>query len=251
MSSNVPCDAATVARWRRWIRIAVLGRIVVLLLGLYLFLAYLVMPLDWMQYVHRHPAIDNVPGITRTKLGIPGDPVNVGLISSESDLQLAMRAANWSPADPVTLEISLRIATDAVFRRSYDDAPISSLYLWGRKQDLAFEQPVGGDPRRRHHVRFWRSAELDAAGKPMWFGAVTFDTKVGLSHTTGEITHHISPDVDGERDKLINDLRQALQLTSTYWVDGFHTLLQGTNGGGDPYHTDGRLEVGVVTVSPR
>jgi hypothetical protein len=69
---------------------------------------------------------------------------------------------------------------------------------------------------------------------------------VGFSHTTGQITHHIAPDVDAERDKIIADLRQAGQLRQVLWIDQFHQVLRGYNGGGDPYATDGRLAVGVI-----
>jgi hypothetical protein len=41
-----------------------------------------------------------------------------------------------------------------VFKRPDDEAPVSTLYLFGRKEDLAFEKPVGGSPKERHHVRF-------------------------------------------------------------------------------------------------
>jgi hypothetical protein len=97
---------------------------------------------------------------------------------------------------------------------------VSSLYLWGRKEDLAFEQPVGGDPARPHHMRFWRSAEVDATGRPLWIGAETYDARVGFSHTTGQITHHIAPDVDAERDRLLQTLQQAGQVGSL----GFMTI---------------------------
>jgi hypothetical protein len=123
---------------------------------------------------------------------------------------------------------------------------VSNLYLWGRKEDLAFEQPVGDDPERRHHVRFWRSGEVDETDRPLWIGAATYDMGVGFSHTTGQITHHIAPDVDAERDKLIDDLRRAGQLRQVVWIEHFHQVLRGYNGGGDPYHTDGRLAVGVI-----
>src|SRR5208282_6630706 len=96
-------------------------------------------------------------------------------------------AAGWYPADAITFRSSVRIAVDSVFRRPDDDAPVSNLYLFGRKQDLAFEQPLGNSPRQRHHVRFWRSDKLDE-DRPLWFGAATFDESVGLSHTTGEVT---------------------------------------------------------------
>ena len=69
-----------------------------------------------------------------------------------------MLAAKWNPADPLTLESSIEIAAATVMRKPYADAPVSSLYLFGRKQDLAFEKPVGNDPRRRNHVRFWQAA---------------------------------------------------------------------------------------------
>jgi hypothetical protein len=120
------------------------------------------------------------------------------------------------------------------------------LFLWGRKEDLAFEQPVGNDPRQRHHVRFWRSAKLDADGRPLWVGAAIFDQRVGLSHTTGQITHHTAPDIDAERDTLFADLQRTGDLLERYFVDGFHRIRQGRNGGGDAWHTDGRLEVGVI-----
>ena len=63
-------------------------------------------------------------------------------------------------ADPITLASSLRIVVDSIVRKPDDDAPVSSLFLFGRKQDLAFELPVGDSPRQRHHVRFWRWDKL-------------------------------------------------------------------------------------------
>jgi len=198
------------------------------------------------QHERQHPAIAELPRITRTARGIPGDPLNVAFVGSEQDLQLALLTAGWVPADPITLKSSLRIAAGTVFHRSYVDAPVSNLFLWGRKQDLAFERPVGKDPRRRHHVRFWRSERLDAQGRPLWIGAATFDTKVGLSHTAVQITHHIAADVDAEREKLVDDVKQTEYLLEVYAVDGFHRKLEGKNGGGDKWHTDGRLSVGVV-----
>ena len=156
-----------------------------------------------------------------------------------------MTAAGWYPADPITFHSSVRIVVDSVFRRPDDDAPVSALYLFDRKQDLAFERPVGDSPRQRHHVRFWRSEERED-GRPLWLGAATFDERVGLSYTTGEVTHHIGPNVDAERDRIANELQKADWAQQTYWIDGFHHQLEGRNGGGDPWHTDGRLAVVVL-----
>jgi hypothetical protein len=193
---------------------------------------------------------DDLPRLTHTRTGIPGDPLNLVFVASEADLQKAMLAAGWHPADALTFRSCLRITVATLLRRPYEDAPVSSLFVWGRRQDLAFEQPVGHDPRRRHHVRLWRSGQQDGRGRSLWLAAATFDTSVGLSHTTGGITHHIAAAVDEERDKLIQDLATARWVDTVWWVNGYQPRLQGRNGGGDPYFTDGRLGV-VVLAEPQ
>jgi hypothetical protein len=219
---------------------------VLVIAGFYVLAAYVVLPSLWKRYEHRHPWLADVPGVTHIKDGHPGDPLNVALIGVENDVKGVMTAAGWYPADPLGLKSDLRIAVDTVLKRSYDDAPVSNLYLFGRNEDLAFEKPVGDDPSRRHHVRYWRSPQSDKDGRPVWLGAVSYDRSVGLSRTTGQITHHISPDVDGERDQLFDDLKKTGRLTIIEAIDGFHKVIEGKNGGGDPWHTDGRLLLGII-----
>jgi hypothetical protein len=223
-------------------------KVVLVALGIYFLAAYVLLPLFWRTDIRRHPALANGPRITHTANGIPGDPVNLALIGPESDLVHGMSAAKWFPADPITLRTSIRIAVDSVFRRPDDEAPVSDLFLFGRKQDLAFEQPIGDSPRQRHHVRFWLW-DREEEGRPVWFGAATFDERVGLSHTTGQITHHIGPDVDAERDRIMQELLRAGWAEEVYYRNGFHTELQGRNGGGDPWHTDGRLGVVIMRAA--
>lgn len=232
-------------RWSHRKRVIVVG---VILLVLYGVAAYLIVPSLWTRYVRRHPSLDDIPGVTHTRAGIPGDPLNVALIGTENDVKRIMLAAGWYPADPLTLRSCLAIAADTVLKRPFDDAPVSNLYLFGRKEDLAFEQPVGNNPRKRHHVRFWRSEKRDPDGRPVWLGSATFDSRVGLSHTTGQITHHIDANVDAERDHLFDTLEATGDLSEVYSVAGFHKKLKGRNGGGDPWHTDGALRVGVIAV---
>jgi hypothetical protein len=239
---NTPPASARRPQRERWF-LRLLG--VVLLV--YFAAAYVVVPMIWKKDVRSHPQLFDAPRITHTPNGIPGDPLNVALIGSETNVIHAMIAAKWDPADAITLSSSVRIAVDSVFRRPDTNAPVSTLELFGRKQDLAFEQPVGDSPRQRHHVRFWRWDQLDD-GREVWFGAVTFDERVGLSHTTGQVTHHIGPDLDAERDRLFAGLQQAGVTDDVFWLDGFQQL-QGKNGGGDPWHTDGRLEAAVLVTN--
>ena len=209
---------------------------------LYLLVSYGAMPIFWRMFEHRHPAFEQEVKHAFTKVGIPGDPINVAFIGSEEDLHKALISIGWYPADPITLRSSVRIVAASVLHREYDDAPVSDLFVWGKKQDAAFEQPVGGDPRKRHHVRFWRSEQVDEQGRPLWLGAATFDTKAGLSHLTGQVTHHIDANVDKERDKLVADF-QRYNGIYVDWTDPFQDAKSGKNGGGDPYFTDGRLPV--------
>ncbi|HEY5020798.1 MAG TPA: LssY C-terminal domain-containing protein, partial [Steroidobacteraceae bacterium] len=161
---------------------------------------------------------------------------------TEASLQRSLLAHGWLPADPITFESSLRIATDSVAHRPYETAPVSNLYYWGHKPELMFEQMIGGDPRQRHHVRFWKSSELDDQGRPLWAGAATLDTSAGISHRTGQLTHHIDAAIDRERDMLVAQLNANLGA-SVAWMNAFQPNLRGRNGGGDPYFTDGRLAI--------
>jgi hypothetical protein len=206
----------------------------------YLAIAYFALPLLWRTAIHEDPDLAAGPHVTQTANGIPGDPINVALAGSEADVVHAMIKAGWYPANPITFESSMRIAVDTVLRRPDDEAPVSPLFLFGRKEDLAFEQPVGDSPRQRHHVRFWRWDKL-VENRTVWFGSATFDERVGLSYTTAQVTHHIGPDVDAERDRIVSELQAAGEVERLIWKDHFHPELSGRNGGGDPWHTDGRL----------
>jgi len=218
---------------------------VTLAIGVYLALAYLVLPTFWRHYEHLPPMADT-PKLTRAPDGLPGDPLNVALVGSEADIQRAFAAAGWRPADPITLRSSLGIAESVVLDRPDPDAPISTLLLFGRHQDLAFEKEVGTSARERNHVRFWRTNLTIDGGRPVWVGAATFDRGVGVSHNSGQITHHIGADIDAERNTLMDDLKSAGWLTALYDVTGVGPTVNGRNGGGDRYFTDGELTVGVL-----
>jgi hypothetical protein len=241
-SNDVPARSA--GRWRGRLGGVVYWGLVAV--SLYLILAYLVLPAAWRHYEH-HPSLESAPKTAVTLEGIPADPLNVALAGEHDELIKALVSAGWRPADPVTLRTTLEIAASVFSGRNYSTAPVSNLFLWGRKQDLAFEKPVDGGASRRHHVRFWHSDDPVLDGRSLWIGAATFDEGVGVSHYTGEVTHHIAPDVDAERDQLIGDLSEARQLTRISQVTGVGATLFGRNGGGDRYFTDGELTVASLS----
>ena len=120
----------------RWGKRAGFG--LAILLGLYLLTANLLIPMVWKDYESRRPAFDDSPHVTQTGDGHPGDPLNVALVGTKAEVENIMALAKWSPADPLGLKSDLKIAADTVLKKPYDAAPVSNLYLFGRKEDLAF-----------------------------------------------------------------------------------------------------------------
>lgn len=213
----------------------------------YVVLAYVVLPALWRHHEHE-PGLASLPMVTRTGSGIPGDALNVGLVGSKEDIVGAMHAAGWFPADPITLRSSIEIIGSVVLDRPYHDAPVSPLFYEGKKEQLAFEKPDGKSADRRHHVRFWQVLEKGTDDRPVWLGSVTFDRGVGLSHDTGQVTHHISPDIDAERDLLMRDLGEAGMVQNFFQISGTGPTLFGRNGEGDPYYTDGEIDVAILVI---
>src|SRR4051794_16505665 len=208
-------------------------------------LAYLVLP-----RLHRILTEIYVPdyfiGRARTSDGLLGDPINLALLGSEAQLDDAMREAGWTRADDVTLRSSGRIIGSTLLRRSYDEAPVSPLFLFGRQQDVAYQQEVKGNPAKRHHVRFWRCPDgwlLPGGRRVEWLAAGTFDRSVGFSLFTLQITHKIDANTDIERDHIVSTLVDADVGADVTVIKDFSTGYHARNGGGDTIETDGDLPV--------
>jgi hypothetical protein len=167
-----------------------------------------------------------VPRYTITGDGLPGDPVNLVLVGTHDQLRGAFANCGWSVADKLGLASSLRMARSFVLNEPYPTAPFSTLYLFGRGQDVGFQKAIGDSPRKRHHVRFWAlSLEHDPAAlgttdfwlntdRPplnapvLWVGAGTKDTGFSLTRLTFQITHATDPDTNVERDFIMDELRK-------------------------------------------
>ncbi len=209
------------------------------------FVAYLLLP-----RLHRILTAIYVPGYfigrARTSDGLLGDPVNLALLGTEGQVHAAMRAADWTLADVLTFSSSRRIAESTVLRRSYPQAPVSPLYLFGRQQDFAYQQEVDNSPGKRHHVRFWRCPEgwmLPGGRAVDWLAAGTYDRSVGFSLFTLQITHKIEQNTDVERDHIVRSVSAAEPLASVGVIKDFSTGYHSRNGGGDSITTDGDLPI--------
>lgn len=215
------------------------------LIVLWAMTAYFLLP-----RVHRFLSGIYVPGYfigrARTADGLLADPVNLALHGTEADLVGAMAAAGWHEADPITLRTSIRIVTSTLRRRSYPNAPVSDLFVFGRRQTLAFQKEVDGNPAKRHHVRFWhldKEVYLPGGYDVDWVAAATYDDAVGFSLFTFQITHSIDGDVDKERDFVVDTLRRTGHVKKVQKIMRFFPNYVHRNGGGDTFFTDGSMVI--------
>ena len=208
---------------------------------------YASLPLVWKHY-ERLKRLDGRKMVTRTGQGIAGDPINVGFEADEDSLLCAFHAAGWRAASQVTLKSSLKIVRSVVERRPYPTAPVSPLYYDKRIEDLAFQLPSGNSAAHRHHVRLWKVLDHGDTGKPVWLGSASYDKSVGVSHYTLRVTHHVSPDMDGERDFLMSQIAPVGKASALFEISGVGPTALGRNGGGDPYFTDGEVKVAVLAA---
>lgn len=149
----------------------------------------------------------HVPRFTITGDGLPGDPVNLALVGTFQHLQAAFATAGWVEADRLGLASSWRMIRAFAFNSPYPTAPFSTLYLFGRGQDIGFQKSIGNSPRKRHHIRFWAlslARAEDTVGtasfwlntdrppdgsRVLWIGAGTKDTGFSMTKLTFKITH--------------------------------------------------------------
>lgn len=183
-------------------------------------------------------AAEIIPATNFARDGKPSDPLNLRVIGTADQLSAAFVTAGWYRADEITLVTSLRIIVDALLARKYSSAPVSDLYLYGRKQDFAFEKP-GRSVRERDHVRFWKADQPARDGRPVWIGGATRDAKVELSKTNHLPTHGIAPDVDDERALITDDLIRTGWVVVERSVPAFPGPTRTQNAMGDHYQTDG------------
>jgi LssY C-terminus len=183
--------------------------------------------------------VEVIPPTNFSRNGQPSDPLNVRVIGTADQLSAAFVSAGWYRADELRFITSLRISLDALLARKYSSAPVSDLYLFGRRQDFAFEKP-GRSVRQRDHVRFWRAHLPASDGRPVWVGGATRDDKVELSRTNHLPTHGIAPDVDDERTLIADDLIATGWVIAERSISDFPGPTHTKNAMGDDYHTDGQ-----------
>ena len=150
---------------------------------------------------------------------------------------------DWHVTQTLSVTSAWRTLVSSLFGRPYRYSPVSSLYLFGRPQDIAL-QKARGTVNQRPHMRLWL-APVTLRGQPVWVGQISRDIGVRLTAKT-LTTHKIDAEVDETRWYLLQDLFFSDGLSRFGFVGGVGPSRPDqarTNYTGDPYVTDGRRAI--------
>ncbi len=237
------------------------------IIATYVLAAYVLIPAIIRLWRVLRPA-NHLPLYCVTPDGFASDPLNIGVVGTRRQLINAMERAGWYVADPRGVRNNVREMLSAVYGWSYPNAPVSSLYLFGRKQDIAFQIPVEGvQGGSRHHVRFWATTYEDRqplavhtihwhhrrkrvyGDNLLWVGAASLDEGVNFIRHNFQLTHMIAPDTNKERELIVSQFKseklvkklQVIKLGKPYKL--INRVISGS------LHTDGRMA--VITLQSR
>lgn len=182
------------------------------------------------------------PRFSRTPQGTQSDPVNLLVSGSARQIAHVFRAQGWLTADPINAVTVARTIKAGLTNGEYPTSPMSTLLLYNRPQDMAWQKnPVS--VRARDHLRVWETPLRDRHNRPFWAIAATRDVAIKYGPGDKLPTHQISPDIDAERRLVVDDFVKSGHVAMRYAVQVHPEGFRGVNGSGDEYFTDGRVEV--------
>jgi len=168
-----------------------------------------------------------------------GDPLNIVIIAKTRDIYYAVIRSGWDETETVTTASGWKTAMSFLTGGAYRYSPVSSLYLFGRKQDVAVQR-IRENIHERNHFRLWL-APMTYNGELVWVGQISRD--IGVRFTAKTITtHKIDPDVDEAREFLIENFAYHQVLSKFAYVNGVGAApidAPRANLTGDPWFTDG------------
>ena len=188
------------------------------------------------------PSVFNdIPRRVGDKIGNPGDMVNFAILGTQDQVQKAFLAAGWVAVDKSDQAAVVSGLLATLQHQSYTSMPVSTLYLFGRPQDLSFERAAPfAVAAVRHHLRVWKSTQV-LDGRPLWVGSATHDEGFERDQRNGGITHHVDPKIDGERDFIEQSFADAGVLSAAAYVTPSNPFLAAKTATGGAIESDGRI----------
>jgi len=187
--------------------------------------------------------IDSLPRRVNDQFHNLGDMVNFVIVGSQKDVQAALDAATWHVADTSNTMAAINAAVQTYGSKNYLAMPMSTLYLFNRKQDFGYEmaEPIAM-VASRHHFRIWK-APFTWKDHEVWVGAGTHDIGFAKDRRNNSVTHKIDPAVDGERDNIGISLQKTKLAKSMSYYLPPNPVQDAKNATGDGYRSDGHLLV--------
>jgi hypothetical protein len=169
-----------------------------------------------------------------------GDPLNLVLVGDRADFLAALVRRQWHPTEVLWSGSLWRTVSAFMQGSRYRYSPISSLYLYGRPQDMA-AQKARGSIHERNHARFWLSP-IRFRGKEVYVGQISRDIGVKFTLKSPTISTHVIDPTRRSRRYLVEDLCTRRRLNRLGHVKGGTGVQQGRAAAepdGRPYYTDG------------
>jgi hypothetical protein len=197
--------------------------------------------------------LEQLPCCAANSDGHPGgDPLNIVLIGDASDVMNSLTRSGWSFTHRISLRTVGREIGAAIDGGPYAVAPVSSLYLFDRKQDVALQR-ARRSISQRNHMRLWM-APFQFEGRNVWIGQVSRDIGVKVTPRSPTLTTHvIDPEVDTTRQYLMHSLVARGFVDRFGFVKGSAYAARTEpryNLTNDPYHSDGMRLVVVLAREP-
>jgi hypothetical protein len=183
----------------------------------------------------------SLPQRTTTTALVDADLLNLIFIGSRAQVESAFELAGWNTTDPPSKRAVMRDLYAVLNDSDYARAPMRSFLLNGKTADMSFQRSLNSYAKR-DHLRIWQGPK-SGDGQDVWLSASTHDTGAALSMKYHRFVHHISPDIDDERSKVIRDLRMAGCVKAEYPVRRPAVSPISQNATGDIVRTDGSLAV--------
>lgn len=190
------------------------------------------------------PALfDDIPRRVVDQSGDPGDMVNFAMVGTEAQVKAALAKAAWVPTDANPKAAVLHGLLQVLQRDTYMAVPMSTLYLFGRPQDMAYAR---GEAIKvaatRNHMRIWKTTKT-VDNLPLWVGSSTHDNGFEKDQRNGGVTHHIDPDIDQERDFILSSLIDVGAVKAAAFVRPSNPVGSAKTATGGSFHSDGRIVV--------
>ena len=183
-------------------------------------------------------SITKLPLYSETLTGSRMEPINFIYVGNEAQIIGIFAKHGWYRADKSTVSNTLKAIAVGFQGKQYLTAPVTPSYLNYQPESLAFQHPTSTHSlKQRHHTRIWRTNYVLADGRQIWVATASFDQGIEFVGAARLPTHHIDPNIDGERGFIIN----SLNITANFVVVVPPEL--GKNASGDGFFTDGKAEL--------